>query len=65
MLKVALVLVKNVFFSLKKDISGSFHWVTPKHTAILAKSSTLVADILDPYSHIYHALYTEQIICSH
>ena len=65
MLKVALVLVKNVFFGLKKGISGLLHWVTPKHTAILAKSSTLVDDILDPYSHIYHVLYAEQIICSH
>ena len=30
MLKIALVLVKNVFFGLKKDISELLHWVAPK-----------------------------------
>ena len=34
MLKIALVLVKNVFFGLKKGISELMHWVAPKHTAI-------------------------------
>ena len=33
MLKIALVLVKNVFFGLKKGISELLHWVAPKHTA--------------------------------
>ena len=33
MLKIALVHVKNVFFSLKKGISGLLHWVAPKHAA--------------------------------
>ena len=30
MLKIALVLVKNMFFGLKKDISGLWHWVAQK-----------------------------------
>ena len=34
MLKIALVLVKNVFFSLKKGIIELLHWVAPKYTAI-------------------------------
>ena len=34
MLKIALVLVKNVFFSLKKGISGLLHWVAPKHNCL-------------------------------
>ena len=33
MLKIALILVKNVFFSLKKGISELLHWVAPKNTA--------------------------------
>ena len=33
MLKIALVLVKNVFFGFKKGISGLLHWVAQKHTA--------------------------------
>ena len=33
MLKIALVLVKNVFFCLKKGISELLPWVAPKHTA--------------------------------
>ena len=33
MLKIALVLIKNMFFGLKKGISGLGHWITPKHTA--------------------------------
>ena len=33
MLKIALVLVKKVFFSLKKGISRLLHWVAPKHAA--------------------------------
>ena len=33
MLEIALVLVKNVFFGLKKGISQLLHWVAPKHTA--------------------------------
>ena len=35
MLKITLVLVKNVFFSLKKGISQLLHWVDPKHTAVV------------------------------
>ena len=31
--KIALLLVKNVFFSLKKSISEFLHWVAQKHTA--------------------------------
>ena len=34
MLKIALVLMKNVFFGLKKGISELLHWVAPKHTAV-------------------------------
>ena len=33
MLKIALVLVKNVFFGLKKGISELLPWVAPKYTA--------------------------------
>ena len=33
MLKIALVLVKNVIFSLKKGVSGLLHWIAQKHTA--------------------------------
>ena len=33
MLKIALVLVKDVFFGLKKGISELLHWVAAKHTA--------------------------------
>ena len=33
MLKIALVLVKNVVFGFKKRISELLHWVAPKHTA--------------------------------
>ena len=32
MLKIALVLVKNVFFGLKKGISRLLHWIAQKHT---------------------------------
>ena len=35
MLKIALVLVKNVFFSLKKGISELLHGVAPKHAVII------------------------------
>ena len=34
MLTIALVIVKNVFFRLKKGISELLHWVAPKHTAL-------------------------------
>ena len=33
MLKIALVLVKNVFFGFRKGISQLWYWVAPKHTA--------------------------------
>ena len=33
MLKIALVLVKNIFFGLKKGISKLLRWVAQKHTA--------------------------------
>ena len=33
MLKITLVLVKNMFFGLKKSISELLHWVAQKHTA--------------------------------
>ena len=33
MLKIALLLVKNVFFGLKNGISELLHWVAQKHTA--------------------------------
>ena len=33
MLKIALVLVKNVFLGLKKGISELLPWMTPKDTA--------------------------------
>ena len=32
MLKIALKLVKNVFFGLKKGISELLHWIAQKHT---------------------------------
>ena len=32
MLKIALVLVKNVFFGLKKGISRLLHWIAQKRT---------------------------------
>ena len=35
MLKIALVLVKNVLFSLKKGISGLERWITPKHIILI------------------------------
>ena len=41
MLKIALVLVKNVFFGLKKGISELLHWVAAKHTA-----DSIVGDVL-------------------
>ena len=34
MLKIALVLVKNVFFDLKKGISRLLHWVAKRNTAL-------------------------------
>ena len=40
MLKIALVLVKNVFFGLKKGISELLHWVAPKHTAHYFEQNT-------------------------
>ena len=33
MLKMTLVVVKNVFFDVKKGICKSLHWVAQKHTA--------------------------------
>ena len=33
MLKIALVVVKNVFFDVKKGICELLHWITQKHTA--------------------------------
>ena len=33
MLKIALILVKNVSFGSKKSISGLERWIAPKHTA--------------------------------
>ena len=33
MLKIALKLVKNVFFGLKKGISELLHWIAQKRTA--------------------------------
>ena len=36
MLKIALLLMKNVCFGLKKGISEFFHQVAPKHTADVA-----------------------------
>ena len=33
MLKIALMLVKNMFFGLKKGISGLLHWETQTYTA--------------------------------
>ena len=33
MLKIALVLVKNIVFGFKKRISELLHWVAPRHTA--------------------------------
>ena len=33
MLKIALKLVKNVFFGLKKSISELLHWIAQKHIA--------------------------------
>ena len=41
MLKIALVLVKIVFFGLKKGISELLHWVAAKHTA-----DSIVGDVL-------------------
>ena len=35
MLKIALVLVKNVFFGLRKGISRLLHWVGQRNTALL------------------------------
>ena len=32
--KIALLLVKNVFFGLEKSISEFLHWVAQKHTAV-------------------------------
>ena len=32
--KIALLLVKNVFFGLKKSIREFLHWVAQKHTAV-------------------------------
>ena len=37
MLKITLVLVKIVFFGLKKGISGLEHWIAPKHAAEIRK----------------------------
>ena len=37
MLKITLVLVKNVFFGLKKGISGLERWIAPKHTATVVR----------------------------
>ena len=34
MLKIALVLVKNVFSGLKKGISGLVPWIAQKHTSL-------------------------------
>ena len=44
MLKIALVLVKNVFFGLKKSISGWVHQVAAKSTA-----SNVLNDIAKAY----------------
>ena len=35
MLKIALVLVKNVCFDVKKSISRLLRWVAQKHTALV------------------------------
>ena len=37
MLKIILVLAKNVFFGLKKDISRLERWIVPKHTATVVR----------------------------
>ena len=34
MLKIALVLVKNVFFDVKKGMTELMSYVAPKHTAV-------------------------------
>ena len=34
MLTIVLVLMKNVFFGLKKGISELLHWIAPKHFAL-------------------------------
>ena len=37
MLKIELVLVKNVFFGLKKGISELLHWIAAKPTAYVRR----------------------------
>ena len=40
--KITLVLVKNVFFGLKKGISGLLHWVAPKYTAYVSSTFNII-----------------------
>ena len=53
MLKIALVLVENVFFGLKNGISQLLHWAAPKHTAYTFNSIN--------GTHSWKTLWTQKV----
>ena len=53
MLKIALVLVKNIFFGLKKGISELLHWIAQKHTANRLTGCYVLHAVIERYFPIH------------